>query len=309
MRHLLLICCSLFLPVLPAYCQQNTVSGQVLEADGTQATGVAGATILQTGTTNGVSASADGRFTLTVPGALDSVSLTITFIGYLRQQLWVAAGKSCTIRLVRDNRVSECTMTLYPRLELGLSSGLRYAPYGGSLKLHGSRLIRVPVSASVNYQTNFKENHALSARLTLPPLYRRGPLTIAESVDYQQLHALPAHLDFRSISGAISVNLYRAGGVRVPTLLLGAGHARLRALQPDAVPDNEDYGYIVGLNHGFRIHTIHFYGSAQATRWAGYWQFQGQLMHTFNSGLQAGAAYNQLRSYAEISLLLSRTFF
>ncbi|MDO7853027.1 carboxypeptidase-like regulatory domain-containing protein [Hymenobacter convexus] len=289
--------------------QKTTVSGRVLELDSTKDVGVAGATILQTGTTNGASSDAEGNFTLTVPGRLDSVALTVSFIGYVRQQVWIRAGRSRNIRLAVNTRAIVCTTILYPLCELGLSSGLRYAPYGGSLRLYGTRLLHVPVSASISYQTNFRDNNALLARLTLPALYQRRRLTISESLGYQRLQAIPVSLHFRSYTGTFSIGLYRIGPVRMPTLLLGGGYARLRALQPEAAAERASFGYSFGLNHDSWLHAFHLFYSAQATRWDDYWQFQGQLTHGFGWGLQAGVAFNQLPHYSEVSLVLNRTFF
>jgi hypothetical protein len=308
MRFLLLILTCSFFFTIPALAQKTTVSGRILARDSTKDVGIAGATILQTGTMNGVSSDIEGNFTLTLPGRLDSVMLTISSIGYIQQQVWIRAARSRNIWLAINTRVIECTTIMYPLCEVGLSSGLRYAPYGGSLRLYGTRRIHLPVSASISYQTNFNENSALLARLTLPALYHRNRLTISESIDYQQLQAMPANLRFRSYTGTVAIGLYRIGKVRMPTLLLGGGYAHLRPLQAEAA-ERESLGYSLGLNHDIWLHYFHLFGGAQATRWDGCWQFQGQLTHGIGGHLQAGVAFNQLRDYSEVSLQLKRTFF
>jgi hypothetical protein len=164
-------------------------------------------------------------------------------------------------------------------------------------------------SASISYRTNFKENSALLAKLTLPAIYRRNRLTISESIDYQQLQAVPASLRFHSFTGTVSIGLYRIGKVRMPILLLGGGYARFRPLQPETTAERESLGYSLGLNHDIWLYSFHLFGGAQATRWDGCWQFQGQLTHGIGGHLQAGLAFNQLRDYSEVSLQLKRTFF
>ena len=306
MPRLLLLCC-LFVFMRPAHAQQTTVSGRVLEQE--KDLGISGVTILQTGSTNGVASDADGKFTLNVPGTLDSISLTVTSIGYVRQQLRVAAGSRSTIRLAVDVKIIECELIAYPLIEIGYASGMRYAPLGATVRLFGKRLVGLPLTAMVSYQTNLDANYALNTRLTLPPLSQRSRLTLSEAVDYQQLRAVPANLSFRSYTGTVGVDVYRIGPVRVPTLLIGAGYAQSRSLQTNEFSDSKGYGYSIGLNHSFRIQTLQLYGNAQATRWTGFWQFQGQLTHHFGRGFQAGVGVNKLRHYADISVMLSRSFF
>jgi hypothetical protein len=146
MRFLLPILTCSFLLTIPALAQKTTVSGRILERDSTKDVGVAWATILQTGTTNGVVSDAEGNFTLTMPGRLDSAMLTISSIGYVQQRVWIRAGRSRNIHLAVNTHTIECYTIMYPLCELGLSSELRYAPYGGSLRLYGTRRIHLPVS-------------------------------------------------------------------------------------------------------------------------------------------------------------------
>jgi hypothetical protein len=99
MRLLLLLWCCL-LPALTL--AQTTVSGRVLDAK--SGNGLPGVTILQTGTTNGVSSIYDGSFALTVPSQSDTVALVISFVGYQTQQVRVATGSRVTIRLEIDSK-------------------------------------------------------------------------------------------------------------------------------------------------------------------------------------------------------------
>lgn len=69
------------------------------------------------------------------------------------------------IRLVMDTRTISCNFYVRPLAEIGLSSGVRYTPFGGTLKLYGQRLVRLPVTASLGYQTNFGSNYALRPSL------------------------------------------------------------------------------------------------------------------------------------------------
>ncbi|MDR1939122.1 MAG: carboxypeptidase-like regulatory domain-containing protein, partial [Tannerellaceae bacterium] len=80
--------------------QQNTrtISGIVTDAEGEA---VIGANVVEKGTTNGSITDMDGRFSLNVaPGA----TLTISFIGYLTQEVSVGNRTSLVIELVEDSR-------------------------------------------------------------------------------------------------------------------------------------------------------------------------------------------------------------
>ncbi|WP_317172151.1 TonB-dependent receptor [Hymenobacter sp. BRD67] len=78
---------------LPALAQTQVVSGRVLGSDGSA---VPGATIVERGSTNGVSSGADGSFSLSVkPGA----TLVISSVGYVSQTIAVAGRGSLNITL------------------------------------------------------------------------------------------------------------------------------------------------------------------------------------------------------------------
>ena len=284
---------------------QGMVSGRVVDVK--TGTVVPGATILQTGTTNGTPSDVEGYFRLTVLESRDSISLSFSSIGYITQKRRVAAGADITIRLVIDEKHIECLEVAYPLLEVGLSSGVRYAPFGGTIKLHGQRLLRLPITAGVGYQTNFSHNHAATVSLGLPALRQRNLLTITESLDYQFLQATPAAIRFSSYTATVGVAIYRIGPVRLPTILLGGGYARLASLAPEATVSVAGYGYLLGVSSS-RL-PLNFVGTAQATHWPDYWQWQAKLLHPFGRGFQTGVAFNQLRQYKELSVLVSRAFY
>ena len=89
-KQLLFLLLGLLLAVAsPAWAQTQAISGRILGSDGGA---VPGATILERGTSNGVSTNADGNFSLNVqPGA----TLVISSVGYTTQN--IAVGSSSTI--------------------------------------------------------------------------------------------------------------------------------------------------------------------------------------------------------------------
>lgn len=303
--RLLLLLGSCLLPALAS--AQTTVSGRVVEAKSGDA--LAGATILQTGTTNGVPSNAEGNFTLAIPVASDSIALTFSLVGYTTQRRRVAPGSTSIVRLVPDVKFIDCGMTAYPRAEIGLASGVRYAPLGGTLKLYGSRLVRLPLNVTVGYQTNFRRNHALTALLELPPLWQRR-FTVAEALTYERLQAAPANSRFSSYKMMVSLGSFRSVG-SLPSFLflLGGGYARRQSLALADAVSTSGFGYSLGLQTHYTMRPFRLAGAVQATRWPGYWQWQARLAHPFGQGSQCGVVFQRLPHYTELSVVVSHAFY
>ncbi|MBF9143382.1 carboxypeptidase-like regulatory domain-containing protein [Hymenobacter properus] len=301
MRLLLLLCSYLF-PFL-AFAQ-TTVSGRVF--DGKSRYGLPGVSVLQTGTTNGTTCDVYGNFSLTVPETLDSVALTFSFIGSITQQRRVAAGTAIIIRLPRDEHRFDSDLTTSPTLLVGLASGLRYAPIGAEVqvfKTWSRRQLPIPVTAS--YQTNLVRNHALRFTLDLPgiPIHR---FSLTEAVEYQHVQSIPANAALESYTAKVGLSFAPVSYSLLPSLLMGVGHSRLRAATSEPAFTSSGYGYTLGLR-SYRL-PLRCFGYVQATRWPGFWQWQGRLARNM-AGLQAAVALNQFRSYAEVSLSVSRFFY
>lgn len=307
MRFLLLLFCGLWLLPQAAFAQ-ITVSGRVVDAK--SGDGLPGVTVLQTGTANGVSSDASGRFSLTMPSAADSIALTFCYIGYITKQLRVSASGIHSIRLMPDERafVADAGVLHYPYLGVGLIGGIRYAPFGARLLLDGRRSLHLPIAVTGSYQTNFSRNHYLSVRLELPPLHEYGRVTINEDIDYQQLQAVAANLRFVSYTATAKLQVYRIGQLRMPALSLGAGYCQNQKLNTDASPAY-GYGYRLGMQLQLLSYPLQLFTTTQATHWPGFWQWQGQITHPFAKYFQAGIEGNYLREYAEISLTVSRYFY
>ena len=94
-----LLLMTLFLP-LAGYAQTaREVTGKVTDGTGT---GLPGVTVLVTGTTLGTSTGADGGFSLQVPAA--ATSLTMSFIGYAKQTVPIAGRNTVTVKLQDDSQ-------------------------------------------------------------------------------------------------------------------------------------------------------------------------------------------------------------
>jgi hypothetical protein len=295
-----------YLLISSAIAQQASVSGRVL--DFKTSLGYQGATILQKGTSNGVSADAMGNFTLAVPAGADSVTLQISAIGSVTQTSRVAVSSFTLFLLEADNR-EYCELPVYSRLVLGLSSGVRYAPLGVSVQL--PRLFHRAYSVSASYQTNLRHNYALTAHLSLPDVVSRNRLRISETITYQHLTAEPANTSFYSSVATAGITVFRIGSVRVPTLLLGGGYARYQSLT-EAGSTRAGAGFSVGASHTFWPNRLDLFSKVQATRWPGYWQWQGQLTKSvslLDLNIQLGLGLTTLRTYSEVPATLSHTFF
>jgi hypothetical protein len=103
-----LLCALFFLSYSLVGFAQGRVSGTVKDAMGEP---LAGVNVLEKGTANGVSADADGKFTLTVgAGAV----LQFSYIGFVTQDVTVGNRTSLQIRLLEDSQLlDEVVVTGY----------------------------------------------------------------------------------------------------------------------------------------------------------------------------------------------------
>ncbi|MCB2377586.1 carboxypeptidase-like regulatory domain-containing protein [Hymenobacter sp. BT635] len=298
----LLLCFCLWLPSLVH--AQTTVTGQI--TDGTNGQGLSGVTILQLSTVNGVMTNTDGSFSLTVPGRFDSVRVSISAIGYVKQQRLIAAGGNTVFKLNPDQRqIISDDVLVYARYNLGVTSGVRYAPYGVLAQVFGQQFIGIPLCISGSYQTNFKSNYATTAAVSLSTLPKVDAVSFSEKLEYQRLRAA-ANAQFTSYSATLGLTFFPKA-TRLPELLIGAGYARYQPLQPTEASTSAGYGYGAGFRYGLP-YPLNVHVQAQATRWPAYWQFQGSISRSIGHSLLLGVAAHQLRCYKEVSLQLSRSF-
>jgi TonB-linked SusC/RagA family outer membrane protein len=101
MKFIRLLCLSLLLPAL-AWGQAKTVSGVVKDGSGET---VIGASVLEKGTTNGVVTDIDGKFSLSVSS--QQAILTISYVGYVAQDVTTAGKTQLSIILQEDTQVTE----------------------------------------------------------------------------------------------------------------------------------------------------------------------------------------------------------
>jgi len=302
MKSSLLLICYLLL-VWPICAQQSVVNGRITDRSTGQP--IPGCTILQKGTSNGVSSGSNGYFSLSVPSFSDTLTLVVSSIGYMSIRRQVHPGDSAHFGLAADHR-ELCDLLISPKWEAGLSTGTLYAPLGVTARLFGLRAIPLPFQAQVSYQTNLRKNYAALVALELPPLRRYSHFTINEQLSYQQLRATPANLRFYSYSAAIRLGLYRILSVRVPDLVVGASYGRAQRLENDQI--HADYGYTVGLQRSFD-YPLRAMVIVKATRWPTFWQLQGSASRPVGSWFVAGIGFNQLPRYQEISLNLTHYFY
>ncbi|MBC6606641.1 TonB-dependent receptor [Hymenobacter sp. BT188] len=85
--------------VTTAWAQTRTVTGRITDADGS---GLPGVTVLERGTTNGVSTSADGAFSLTVQ---PNATLIVSSIGFNTQTIPVGEQSVVNVRLATNETV------------------------------------------------------------------------------------------------------------------------------------------------------------------------------------------------------------
>ena len=104
MKKLLLPIVILFMGISVAFAQK-TVSGNVVDDQGIP---LPGATILEQGTTNGVSSDFDGNFSIEVA---EGAVLVISFVGYQTQEITVGAEDNISVALEAGNELEEVVVT------------------------------------------------------------------------------------------------------------------------------------------------------------------------------------------------------
>jgi len=81
---------------------QTTITGNIKDSEGVP---LLGATVLETGTNNGVLTDFDGNFSITVSN--ENATLSVSFIGYRSETIAVAGQDSINIQLTPDNELEE----------------------------------------------------------------------------------------------------------------------------------------------------------------------------------------------------------
>lgn len=104
MKKLLLPIVILFMGISVAFAQK-TVSGNVVDDQGIP---LPGATILEQGTTNGVSSDFDGNFSIEVS---EGAVLVISFVGYQTQEITVGSEDNISVALEAGNELEEVVVT------------------------------------------------------------------------------------------------------------------------------------------------------------------------------------------------------
>ena len=101
----------LFFLVLPVFVlaqQQVVVKGTVLDEENKQP--LPGASVLEKGTSNGVSTDFDGNFSINTPA--DAI-LEVSFVGFFTLDVPVNGQDNLTITLATDNELDEVVVTDY----------------------------------------------------------------------------------------------------------------------------------------------------------------------------------------------------
>lgn len=110
--------------------QQSVVRGTVLDENGEP---IIGANILVKGTSRGTVTDMDGKFTLSIDGR--QANLTVSYIGYVAQEIVAGGGKSLTIKLVPDNQMlDEVVVTGYGTFKKSAYAGSASTVKTGNLK-------------------------------------------------------------------------------------------------------------------------------------------------------------------------------
>ncbi len=134
------MCLTLGLWCLPAGAQKGiTVNGSVVDADGLP---VIGAGVTLKGTTTGVAADMDGKFTLTVPG--ETAVLEVSALGYVTEEVKVGKQRNITVVLRDDTQSIEATVVV------AYGTQTRATVTGALTSIDNKALIKAPVADVTN---------------------------------------------------------------------------------------------------------------------------------------------------------------
>ena len=134
------MCLTLGLWCLPAGAQKGiTVNGSVVDADGLP---VIGAGVTLKGTTTGVAADMDGKFTLTVPG--ETAVLEVSALGYVTEEVKVGKQRNITVVLRDDTQSIEATVVV------AYGTQTKATVTGALTSIDSKALVKAPVADVTN---------------------------------------------------------------------------------------------------------------------------------------------------------------
>ena len=134
------MCLTLGLWCLPAGAQKGiTVNGSVVDADGLP---VIGAGVTLKGTTTGVAADMDGKFTLTVPG--ETAVLEVSALGYVTEDVKVGKQRNITVVLRDDTQSIEATVVV------AYGTQTKATVTGALTSIDSKALVKAPVADVTN---------------------------------------------------------------------------------------------------------------------------------------------------------------
>ena len=134
------MCLTLGLWCLPAGAQKGiTVNGSVVDADGLP---VIGAGVTLKGTTTGVAADMDGKFTLAVPG--ETAVLEVSALGYVTEEVKVGKQRNITVVLRDDTQSIEATVVV------AYGTQTKATVTGALTSIDSKALVKAPVADVTN---------------------------------------------------------------------------------------------------------------------------------------------------------------
>ena len=140
LRLAAVLCLTLGLGCVSAWAQKSiTVNGSVVDGDGLP---VIGAGVTLKGTTTGVAADADGKFTLVVPD--ESAVLEVSALGYVTEEVRVGKQRTITVVLRDDTQSIEATVVV------AYGTQTKATVTGALTSIDNKALIKAPVADVTN---------------------------------------------------------------------------------------------------------------------------------------------------------------
>jgi hypothetical protein len=295
MKYTLLIISILLLG--NACLAQIQVSGRVSSESGDI---LPGTTVIEKGTTNGVTSNLDGEFSIKC--ITRKPTLVFDFVGMETQKISIKSDTTFNVFLIDSDKLSGViTISCFPSkvYKIGLNTGLNYNPLG--IEIHNliSRLLPFNNHLSTNFKWRFiTENKYLKFGVGQDRILRIGDkIPLGLKVNYEQISLESTNFSNRQFSISTTVG---AKGWNT-----SVGYAR-REIKNHEDLTNSQNGITFGIEKWF-FRRLNF--KANTIYWSDDWQYSFHLDTRIpKTDINLGLDYEKVNSFEEIGISILYSF-
>ena len=266
---------------------QPTLTGKVFDENGS---GLAGATILEVGTSNGAVSDLEGNFSLQL---LDTGTVKLTFIGYFDQSLPIRTDSTIEVRMILDSltQLIVCPITCVIFQPLVTKTGINYGSLNNSIGIESQNFIysiwRINLKLASDVKWRFiGEDPYFNIRIRRFDIYSRNNFSIGFRGEYKTFEDSDSRIKFYSVSPDFVINGY----------VFSTGYAK-RANSPSESGKSDN-----GLNLEFQKYLFnHITFRVGGIYWWDDWQYNINLTAQIpKTRLLIGAGWEQIGDWQEL---------